>query len=137
MTESELIREVILECFPDECDVVGNANVDDIIRFTCQGTKPQEIAKGVSGGQDMPILEILQILAAATMIAKNCYELYKMLPSQTDAESSVEVESSVSDNHAVKDIQNKSEIPTQPPVAISESKATEIREAVYQKISNK
>jgi hypothetical protein len=58
MNESEKVRQVLESCYPDDCDAVGPSNLDDIVSSDAAFSAP-------SVGQQIPLLEILQMLAAA------------------------------------------------------------------------
>lgn len=87
MTVEQDVCKIIEKHFPDECEFAGSANTTDIVRFVMSGTPPTEIAKNVAGGNDLNLIEAINILVAASVIAKNAIDVFKAMQKSGDADA--------------------------------------------------
>jgi len=79
MDDESLIKELLRNEFPDECDLVGNSNLNDVVLFVSSGTPPKQIVKDVSGGNDLNFIEAIELLAQMATLAKTLLEIYGLL----------------------------------------------------------
>jgi hypothetical protein len=86
MNTHAILHETLNELCSDECNFVGTASTNDVIRFVISGTQPSDIAQHISGGGDSTFLEAIQLLAAVSVIAKNTLDIYKFYKDKSKAD---------------------------------------------------
>jgi hypothetical protein len=72
MSESDSVKKIVVELFPDACDQVGPSNVSDIVTGRLDYSSPRE-------GRKIDLWHIIERLIEVASIIKFLFEMYPVL----------------------------------------------------------
>jgi hypothetical protein len=72
LSNSEIIKAVLDECFPGECDVAGSSNLEEILGGTTEVVRARY-------GSNMDLTQALTVLVAAVTFTDSAIAIYEFL----------------------------------------------------------